>query len=65
MSQRLVIELTTKRIMVNNLLPGWIAPGTQIPDEAFATWNTQKKRVGTPGAVAELIDYPASDEAPA
>ncbi len=63
MSRSLAIEVATKGILVNNVLPGWIATGSQTPEEAIAAQNTPMKRAGSPGEVADLIAYLASDEA--
>jgi 3-oxoacyl-[acyl-carrier protein] reductase len=63
MSRSLAIEVATQGILVNNVLPGWIATGSQTPEEAIAARNTPMKRAGTPGEVADLIAFLASDEA--
>ncbi|MBT3190149.1 MAG: SDR family oxidoreductase [Anaerolineae bacterium] len=63
MSRSLAIEVATKGIIVNNVLPGWIGTGSQAPEEAIAAQYTPMKRAGTPGEVADLIAYLASDEA--
>ncbi|HEY5700764.1 MAG TPA: SDR family NAD(P)-dependent oxidoreductase [Gammaproteobacteria bacterium] len=63
MSRSLAIEVAEDGITVNNVLPGWIASGSQTEEEAIAAKNTPMKRAGTPAEVADLIAYLASDEA--
>jgi 3-oxoacyl-[acyl-carrier protein] reductase len=59
------IALETGRdgVTVNSVLPGWIATGSQLPDEAEAGRHTPLGRSGTPDEVAEAIGFLASDRA--
>jgi 3-oxoacyl-[acyl-carrier protein] reductase len=59
------IALETGRdgVTVNSVLPGWIATGSQLPDEAEAGRHTPLGRSGTPHEVAEAIGFLASDRA--
>ena len=63
MSRSLAIEVAEIGVTVNNVLPGWIASGSQTEREAIASENTPMKRAGTIGEVADLIAFLASDEA--
>jgi 3-oxoacyl-[acyl-carrier protein] reductase len=44
-------------------MPGWIATGSQLPEEAIAGENTPLGRSGTPHEVAAVIAFLASDAA--
>jgi 3-oxoacyl-[acyl-carrier protein] reductase len=57
------IEAAGAGITVNAVQPGWIATGSQLPDEAEAGRHTPIGRSGTPGEVAEVIGFLASDRA--
>ena len=48
---------------MNAVQPGWIATGSQLPDEAEAGLHTPVGRSGTPAEVAEVIAFVASDRA--
>jgi 3-oxoacyl-[acyl-carrier protein] reductase len=62
MSRSLAIEVGQHGITVNNVAPGWIATGSQLPEEAVGGENTPLRRSGTPDEVADLIAFLASDE---
>jgi 3-oxoacyl-[acyl-carrier protein] reductase len=62
MSRSLAIEVGQQGITVNCVAPGWIATGSQPPEEAIGGFNTPMRRSGTPDEVADLIAFLASDE---
>ncbi len=57
------IEAAASGVTVNAVQPGWIATGSQLPDEADAGLHTPLGRSGTPEEVAEVIAFVASDRA--
>lgn len=59
----LALETARRGITVNAVLPGWIATGSQLPEEAVAGGETPIGRSGTPDEVAEAIAFLASDGA--
>lgn len=59
----LAIEVGRRGVTVNAVLPGWIASGSQLPEEAIGGENTPLGRSGTPMEVAEVIAFLASDGA--
>jgi 3-oxoacyl-[acyl-carrier protein] reductase len=59
----LAIEVGRQGVTVNAVLPGWIATGSQQPEEAIGGENTPLGRSGTPAEVAEVIAFLASDSA--
>jgi 3-oxoacyl-[acyl-carrier protein] reductase len=59
----LAIEVGGEGVTVNAVLPGWIATGSQQPEEAIGGENTPLGRSGTPAEVAEVIAFLASDSA--
>jgi 3-oxoacyl-[acyl-carrier protein] reductase len=59
----LAIEVGRDGVTVNAVLPGWIASGSQLPEEAIGGENTPLGRSGTPEEVAEVIAFLASDAA--
>jgi 3-oxoacyl-[acyl-carrier protein] reductase len=59
----LAIEVGRQGVTVNAVLPGWIASGSQLREEAIAGENTPAGRSGTPAEVAEVIAFLASDGA--
>ena len=63
MSRSLAIEVGANNIMVNNVLPGWIATASQTESEAEAGKNTPLKRSAHAIEVANAIVFLASKEA--
>jgi 3-oxoacyl-[acyl-carrier protein] reductase len=59
----LAIEVGRQGVTVNAVLPGWIATGSQQPEEAIGGENTPLGRSGTPAEVAAVIAFLASDAA--
>ena len=59
----LAIEVGGRGVTVNAVLPGWIASGSQLPEEAIGGRNTPLGRSGTPAEVASVIAFLASDDA--
>jgi 3-oxoacyl-[acyl-carrier protein] reductase len=59
----LAIEVGRDGVTVNAVLPGWIATGSQLPEEAIGGENTPLGRSGTPAEVAGAIAFLASDAA--
>jgi 3-oxoacyl-[acyl-carrier protein] reductase len=59
----IAIEVASAGVTVNSVQPGWIATGSQLPDEAVAGLHTPIGRSGTPEEVAEVIGFLASDRA--
>jgi 3-oxoacyl-[acyl-carrier protein] reductase len=63
MMRGIAIEVAAAGVTVNSVLPGWIATGSQLPDEAEAGLHTPIGRSGTPEEVAEVVAFLASDRA--
>lgn len=63
MSRAIAIENARDNIMINNVLPGWIATASQTESEAAGGLNTPAGRGGTPAEVANMIVFLASKEA--
>lgn len=63
MSRSIAIEVAKDNIMINNVLPGWIATASQTESEAVGGLNTPAGRGGTPTEVANMIVFLASKEA--
>ena len=59
----LALELGPSGITVNSIAPGWIATGSQTPDEAVAGRHTPLGRSGRPDEVAEVVAFLASERA--
>ncbi|HEX8939129.1 MAG TPA: SDR family NAD(P)-dependent oxidoreductase, partial [Candidatus Limnocylindrales bacterium] len=59
----LAIELGPEGVTVNAVLPGWIASGSQLPEEAIGGANTPLRRSGTPAEVGQAVAFLASDGA--
>lgn len=63
MSRSIAIEVGKNNITINNVAPGWIATGSQTPEEAIGALNTPMGRGGTPEEVAHLITFLSSKQA--
>jgi 3-oxoacyl-[acyl-carrier protein] reductase len=59
----LAIEMGPRGVTVNAVLPGWIATGSQLAEEAIGGENTPLGRSGTPAEVAAVVAFLASDAA--
>lgn len=59
----LAIEVATSGVTVNSVQPGWIATGSQTPDEASYGRRTPIGRSGSPGEVGEVVAFLCSDRA--
>ena len=59
----MALELAPYRITVNNVLPGWVATGSQTPKEARAGQATPIGRSARPEEVGHMIAFLASREA--
>ncbi len=59
----IAIEVASRGVTVNSVAPGWIATGSQTPDEAEAGRYTPVGRSGTPDEIAEVVAFLASDRA--
>ena len=57
------LEVGPTGVTVNSVAPGWIATGSQLPEEAAAGVHTPVGRSGTPEEVAEVIAFLASERA--
>jgi len=57
------IEVGSHGVTVNSVQPGWIATGSQLPEEVEAGMHTPLGRSGTADEVAEVIAFVASDRA--
>ncbi len=57
------VEVGRAGVTVNSVAPGWIASGSQLPEEAVAGRHTPLGRSGTPDEVAEVVAFLASDRA--
>lgn len=63
MSKAIACEVAEKDIMVNNVLPGWIATGSQSETGKRGGANTPCGRSGSPEEVANMIAFLASRRA--
>ena len=59
----LALELGPHGVTANSVAPGWIASGSQSPEEAAAGRRTPLGRSGSPDEVAEVVAFLASDRA--
>jgi 3-oxoacyl-[acyl-carrier protein] reductase len=57
------IDVAAHGVNVNSVAPGWIATGSQLPEEAEAGRYTPIGRSGTPDEVAEVVAFLASERA--
>jgi 3-oxoacyl-[acyl-carrier protein] reductase len=63
MMRTIAIEHGRDGITCNSVAPGWIATGSSEPDELEAAKHTPVGRPGTPGEVASLVAFLASEGA--
>ncbi len=59
----IAVEVGHAGVTVNSVAPGWIATGSQLPEEAAAGVHTPIRRSGTPAEVGEVIAFLASERA--
>jgi len=59
----IAIEAARSGVTVNSVAPGWIATGSQTPEEAVAGRNTPLGRSGTPEEIAAAVAFLASEGA--
>jgi 3-oxoacyl-[acyl-carrier protein] reductase len=59
----LAIEGGPRGVLVNSVAPGWIASGSQLPEESAAGIHTPLGRSGIPGEIAEVVAFLSSDRA--
>jgi len=59
----IAIEVASRGVTVNSVAPGWIATGSQTPDEAEAGRFTPIGRSGTPDEIAEVVAFLATERA--
>jgi len=63
MSRSIAIEVAKNNITINNVLPGWIATGSQTESEAVAALYTPIGRGGKPEEVGHMIVFLAAEQA--
>jgi 3-oxoacyl-[acyl-carrier protein] reductase len=59
----IAIEAARSGVTVNSVAPGWIATGSQTPEEAVAGRNTPVGRSGRPEEIAAAVAFLASEGA--
>jgi 3-oxoacyl-[acyl-carrier protein] reductase len=59
----IAIEVARSGVTVNSVAPGWIATGSQTPEEAVAGRHTPAGRSGTPEEIASVVAFLASEGA--
>lgn len=59
----IALENARSNVTCNSVQPGWIATGSQLPEEVLAGENTPSGRSGTPVEVAHAIAFLASEDA--
>ena len=59
----IAIEVAGAGVTVNSVAPGWIATGSQTPEEAVAGRHTPIGRSGTAEEIAAVVAFLASDGA--
>jgi 3-oxoacyl-[acyl-carrier protein] reductase len=59
----IALETGAAGVTVNSVGPGWIATGSQLPEEADAGVHTPVGRSGTPAEIGEVIAFLASERA--
>jgi 3-oxoacyl-[acyl-carrier protein] reductase len=62
MSRSIAIEVAKNNVMINNVLPGWIATASQTESEAVGGLNTPVGRGGSSEEVAAMVVFLASEE---
>jgi 3-oxoacyl-[acyl-carrier protein] reductase len=62
-TRAVALEAADARVTVNAVAPGWIATGSQLPQEALAGKVTPMLRSGTADEVAAVIAFLASPDA--
>ncbi|GIZ52161.1 SDR family NAD(P)-dependent oxidoreductase [Noviherbaspirillum aridicola] len=60
MSRAIALEVACHGIVINNVLPGWIASAAQTADEREAARHTPLRRAGNPAEVAAMATFLAS-----
>lgn len=60
MSRTIALEAAPRGVTINNVLPGWIATGSQTNAERHAALHTPLQRAGSPDEVAAVIAFLAS-----
>ena len=60
LARSLAVEFGRRGVTVNCVLPGWIASGSQLPEEVIAGAHTPVGRSGTIDEVAQAIAFLAS-----
>ena len=63
MSKGIALEVAKNNITINNVLPGWVATGSQTKKEALAGMHTPMERSGRPEEIAHMIIFLATKEA--
>ncbi|KWN14674.1 short-chain dehydrogenase [Burkholderia territorii] len=63
MSRAIALEIAQHNVTINNVLPGWIATGSQTSYEREAAKHTPLRRAGTADEVAAMIAFLASPAA--
>jgi len=63
LTRAVALEVAARNITVNAVAPGWIATGSQTPDEAKAGAASPFGRSGTPDEVAAVIEFLCSPDA--
>ena len=63
MMRAVAIEVAHRGVTVNSVAPGWIATGSQTPEEAVAGLHTPLGRSGAPEEVAAVIAFLCSEGA--
>ena len=59
----IALENASEGVTCNSIQPGWIATGSQLPEERIAGEHTPAGRSGTPEEIAEAIAFLASEGA--